>query len=239
MSKIERLSLLDWRILEYMSKSCGVCKYNHIRKELNVESSKLNYRLKKLISAGIVKKISEGNYEILYKTPFCYIFGSPKDVGKYIYIGLLGLRNDRIESEPTTAIKLLDKENIKVTRCYVLATESSIASWGEDILKKYSIQIVDEEEIKDIKKIETIAEAIIKKEITEGIVILDCTSLTKPATIAYYRLSGKYLTPLIYVYESKKEIFWLRNRSSVINSMIRAIRGRERNYIINILRKYC
>jgi len=47
------------------------------------------------------------------------------------------------------------------------------------------------------------------------IVIMDCTSATKPATIAYYEIAQTYLIPLIYIYEETKELKWLISRETI------------------------
>jgi len=49
----------------------------------------------------------------------------------------------------------------------------------------------------------------------EYIVIMDCTSATKPATIAYYELAQTYQIPLIYVYEETKELKWLISKETI------------------------
>jgi len=44
---------------------------------------------------------------------------------------------------------------------------------------------------------------------------MDCTSATKPATIAYYELAQKLWIPLIYVYEETKQLKWLISKEDI------------------------
>ncbi|MEM3694321.1 MAG: hypothetical protein QXI39_09920 [Candidatus Bathyarchaeia archaeon] len=50
------------------------------------------------------------------------------------------------------------------------------------------------------------------------VVIMDCASLTKPATIAYYELAREYRVPLIYVYEDTKRLKWLISKEDLLRS---------------------
>ena len=47
------------------------------------------------------------------------------------------------------------------------------------------------------------------------LVIMDCTSATKPATITYYELAQTYLIPLIYICEKTKELKWLISKETI------------------------
>jgi len=49
----------------------------------------------------------------------------------------------------------------------------------------------------------------------EYIVIMDCTSATKPATITYYELAQNYLIPLIYIYEKTTSLKWLVSKETI------------------------
>jgi len=49
----------------------------------------------------------------------------------------------------------------------------------------------------------------------QGMVVIDCTSATKPATIAYYELAQEYMAPLIYVYEDGRSIKWLISKDTL------------------------
>ena len=48
---------------------------------------------------------------------------------------------------------------------------------------------------------------------------MDCTSATKPATIAYYELAQTLLTLLIYIYEETKQLKWLISKESIKNML--------------------
>ena len=49
----------------------------------------------------------------------------------------------------------------------------------------------------------------------EYVVVLDCTSATKPASIAFYEMAQEYLVPLIYVYEKTQSLKWLISKETI------------------------
>jgi hypothetical protein len=36
-----------------------------------------------------------------------------------------------------------------------------------------------------------------------------CTSATKPATLAFYKIAQTFVLPLFYIYEKKRKLQWL------------------------------
>ncbi|MEM3390598.1 MAG: hypothetical protein QW491_14515, partial [Thermoproteota archaeon] len=54
-----------------------------------------------------------------------------------------------------------------------------------------------------------------KKILERHVVILDCTGLTKPATLALYELARTYCAPLVYVFEPEKRLQWCISKESI------------------------
>jgi len=131
--------------------------------------------------------IREYGTELKYKTPLCYIFDSPNV--PYAYLGLLGERKERSETETETALKLLAKENFKFDRITVFTTYKSIPEWEEVALSNVNWHLLKDKEITVVKTVESKIEQVLTDLIRKYILIMDCTSLTKPATIAYYKLA--------------------------------------------------
>ena len=72
-----------------------------------------------------------------------------------------------------------------------------------------------EDEIAEVEKIEQKVKPQLLSLLKEYIVIMDCTSATKPATIAYYKLAQQLWVPLFYFYEEKNQLKWLISKESV------------------------
>ncbi|MCS7145421.1 MAG: hypothetical protein RMJ28_02825 [Nitrososphaerota archaeon] len=49
----------------------------------------------------------------------------------------------------------------------------------------------------------------------QSIIVLDCTSGTRPAGIAFYTLAERYKLPLIYVYKDANRIYWLKSKETL------------------------
>lgn len=154
----------------------------------------------------------------MYKTPLCYIAGAHVP---YAYIGLLGLsREGQEEPETETAITLLRKEGYEFDKILVATTLDALNSWGglrgREMQKIVDPLILELIEMNDIQRVEARIEDKMTEVMKSHIVILDCTSGTRPAGIAFYRLSDKWKVPLIYVYESSRKILWLKSREDII-----------------------
>lgn len=156
-----------------------------------------------LAGKGIVSR-EGGLIRLEYKTPRCYIFDSPKI--SYAYLGLLGERGGRIESETETAINLLAGEGFSFSRVTVVTTYGCAAEWKGVAPSNVSWCLLEDEEISSVEIIESRVEANLPDLVRNYVLIMDCTSATKPATIAYYKLADNYHVPLVYVYEKKKEL---------------------------------
>lgn len=214
----EKLAILDKKeemIIKFLAMKFNAVRFSEIQKKTELSSALLAYKLQKLIKIGLVKKITSGTYEIRYKTPLCYIYC---DKPEYTYIGLLGLKQGRDLPEPLVALKLLEKEKIKPVKNYVLATKESISDWS-GYLENFNIRTLKTEDTLNIEKIEKILENIILKERDKTVIILDCTSLTKTATIAFYKQAIKHHTPLIYIYEHTKTLIWLQSKTEITKNL--------------------
>lgn len=131
------------------------------------------------------------------------------------YLGLLGLRNQRETSE--TAVNLLESEGWKIGKVKVVTTLEAVGSWKDHIpswlQSKIEWHTLPGNVLSNIQLIEQQVEPILVELMKEYAVIVDCTSGTRPAGIAYYRLASKWSTPLIYVYEQK--LTWLTSKEDL------------------------
>ncbi|MEX2750939.1 MAG: hypothetical protein Q6366_003540 [Candidatus Freyarchaeota archaeon] len=212
-------------------KSVGI---RDLGRRAGVKPNTLTYIIKSLKGKGIVTYIPKLCAELTHKTPLCYIFGSKKV--PYAYLGLLGKREGRSEAETQTAQTLLKEEIEKqkppeensqkgeVTFDMVIVFESYkyVSEWEGVAPKNIYWRLLDDEEITSVETIETKVEEVLKELIRTDIVIMDCTGLTKPATIAYYKLAEKYQVPLVYVYEDEKELTWLISKEDLKKQLLAA-----------------
>lgn len=132
------------------------------------------------------------------------------------YIGLLGVKEQREEAEISVAIELLKKDKMEVDLAYVVTSTEGVVSWQSDKLNVQWI-LCDGDSMIDIDKIEGKVQIVLKDLIKDHLVIMDCTSFNKPATIAIYELAQQYMIPLIYVYRPKRKLKWLISRNDLIN----------------------
>jgi hypothetical protein len=79
-----------------------------------------------LIKYGLIQQnVSGGPYSLTYKTPLCFIFGKRLEKVTTAYVGLLGERNERMESETRVAINLLRKEGIDCSLICVVTSRNA------------------------------------------------------------------------------------------------------------------
>lgn len=86
------------------------------------------------------------------------------------------------------ALRLLKEQGIQPKFTYVVTSPEALGEWQE-LKLPYQWILCYEEEIVDIDAIEEKMRLQLEGLLRDHIVILDCTSATKPATIAYYELA--------------------------------------------------
>ncbi|WXG39263.1 MAG: hypothetical protein WED07_00255 [Candidatus Freyarchaeum deiterrae] len=153
-----------------------------------------------------------------YKTPLCYVFDSPRI--SYAYLGLLGERGGRSESETGTALNLLAGAGFSFSSVTVVTTYGCAAEWKGVAPSNVSWCLLEDEEISSVEIIESRVEANLFDLIRNYVLVMDCTSATKPATIAYYKLAVNYHVPLVYVYEKKRELTWIVSKEDLLKKLM-------------------
>ncbi len=204
-----------WPVLRILAEECGIVRFNDIRLLSGFDSSTVSHVLNSLVKIGLVKKLGKGNYEVRFRTPLCFIY-SNKEALEFKLISLLGLKDNREEPEPAVAKSLLEAQGYHIKEVIVITTEKAVNEWG-GLLGDFSVKIIDSRDATDIKRVENFASKIVNNLLHEDVIILDLTSLTKPATIALYNLAVKNLIPLIYVYEQTKQLYWLQGKEQLKN----------------------
>lgn len=189
----------------------GVASFSDIEAQSRVKGSTLKYHLDRLIQQGVLKALARGTYGLKYKTPICYLFETNTPIA---YMGLLGRRNNRTEPETEIAVKLLEEEKHKVGLKYVVTSPESLIEWKSlkldcQWILCYGDEIIDIDAVK--AKVVPQLQALLK----EYVVVLDCTSATKPASIAFYEMAQEYLVPLIYIYEKTQSLKWLISKETI------------------------
>lgn len=201
------------KILEAISKKGGLATFSEIQAESGVKGSILNHHLNRLQKLEVIQREVKGTYKLTFKTPLCLIF-NPKHKIPIAYFGLLGRKESRTEPETQVALNLLEKESLKSDLIYVVTSPDALDDWKTLKLPYQWILCYEDE----IIKVEVVKQKVIPQLhslLRDYIVIMDCTSATKPATIAYYELAQKLWIPLIYVYEETKELKWLISRETI------------------------
>jgi hypothetical protein len=149
----------------------------------------LIHNLRLLIRFNIVEEEVKGAYRLKYKTPLCYLFNEEQtDIA---YLGLLGRRNGRDEPETNTALKLLKAEGIESKVVSVLTSIEALEEW-KPLKLSYNWILCYEEEIVDIDAVKNKVQQEVELLLRDYILLLDCTSATKPATIAYCEVAQVY-----------------------------------------------
>lgn len=205
----EALSLENSRrVVRALASKGGVASFSDLEKLSGVRGSVLKYHLDRLINFNVVEREVKGTYRLRFKTPLCWLFDSRIE---YVYLGLLGRRGGRGEPEPETAIKLLVDQGITPNLVYVVTSMAALSEWAE-LKLPYNWILCYEDEVVDIDCIVGKVRPQLEDLLRDYVVIMDCTSLTKPATIAYYQLAMTYYIPLIYVYEDTRQLKWLLSK---------------------------
>lgn len=208
-------------ILRYIAEQGGRARfaeiYQHLSEKEKLSKSTLKTRLDALSNLGIIT-YKGGVAELRNKTTLCFIVGCQKI--PYYYMGLLGKRESpEAEPETETAIKLLKEEAIEFSKIYVATTPEALDSWknfiDEDVWRRMELISVRIDEMNDIERMMNRVEPRLLELIGESITILDCTSGTRPAGIAFHMLAEKYKLPLVYVYKDARKVYWLRSRDTM------------------------
>jgi DNA-binding transcriptional ArsR family regulator len=201
------------KVLEILAKNGGIATFSQIEKESDVKGSVLNHHLNRLQQLKVIQKEVKGTYRLKYKTPLCLIYGSRQKI-PITYFGLLGRKEGREEPEPKVALKLLEKENMKPDFAYVVTSPEALNDWKE-LKLPYQWILCYEEEIINIDAVKQKIKPQLLNILQNHTVIMDCTSATKPATIAYYELAQKLWIPIIYIYEETKQLKWLISKEAI------------------------
>ncbi len=200
----------------------GRARLKDLQKKIKASKSTLSSRLAALADKGLVT-YEAGFAELVYKTPLCYL-ANIENI-PYAYVGLLGkpLPVEHREPETETAISLLREEGITIDKILVATTKDAIEEWtpimSPELRAMLDFAILD---IREMNSIEAVMDRMTRRilDLTRRyITILDCTSGTRPAGIAYYAIADKLKTPLIYVYADEKRIYWLKNRRTLITEL--------------------
>lgn len=202
------------RVVASLAGKGGTASFSDLEAASGVEGSVLVHHLNRLQRLNVIQKEGRGTYRLLYKTPLCFLYPSKPRV-QVAYLGLLGKReDDSAEPEPKVALELLEKEAIRPHMIYVATSPEAMNEWRH-LKLPYQWILCYEDEIINIdatkNRVTPQLEALMKEYIT----IIDCTSATKPATIAYYELAEAYLAPLIYIHEETRRLRWLISRKSI------------------------
>ncbi|MEM3737474.1 MAG: helix-turn-helix domain-containing protein [Candidatus Bathyarchaeia archaeon] len=202
-----------WRVLEAIASKGGVANFKDIERASGVKGSTLTHHLDVLQSLNIVDREVKGTYRLKYKTPLCYLFGRESEV-PFAYYGLLGRKDDICDPEPEVALKLLEKEGVTPKLVYVTTSHEALSDW-KDLKLQYQWILCYEDQILDIDAVKRNVISWLESSLKEYVAILDCTSATKPATLAYYELAQMFYTPLIYVYEPTRTLKWLVSKETI------------------------
>jgi hypothetical protein len=208
------------KLLIALSKHGGVCNFSLLERETGLKGAVMQHHLNSLISRNIIDipKV-KGTYNLRFKTPLCYVFEARNVVS--VYVGLLGRRNSKVDPEPRVAQRLLAAQGIDASLHYVLTSPEAAEDWKSSKLP-YQWIFCYGEEIFDIDAIQEKVRPQLEALLREYSVVMDCTSGTKPATIAYYQLALQYLVPCVYIAEERKkvELKWLISRETIKQELV-------------------
>ncbi len=203
-------------IMRALALGGGEASLSQLARETGIPKSTLDYNLSIIERSGLIKR-KGGQVKLMLKTPICYLFDAPCN---YAYIGLLGERSGRVEAETETAVKLLQEEGINPEKIVVATTYKAITEWEGVIRLDVEWLLMTEEEITNVEKVEANLQPKLEELARNYKVIADCTSATKPATIALYNQANKHKTPLIYVYEKQRKLHWITSPDNLKKQLL-------------------
>jgi len=203
------------RIVKALAELGGEASFSQIERASKVTGNTLVHNLNALeLKFHVMEKPVKGTYRLRYKTPLSYIFAT-ENTYPTVYLGLLGRRDKRDTPETRVALELLKKDGITPQLIYVTTSLEALQEWKE-LKLPYQWITAYEAEITDIDSVKNKVRQQLQILLKDYVVILDCTSATKPATIAYYELANQYLIPLIYIYEPIKSLKWLISKQELL-----------------------
>ncbi len=205
------------KVAEAIARNGGVATFSQIQVLSGVKGSVLNHHLNRLQRLKIIEREVKGTYRLAYKTPLCFLYKSKTKI-PIAYFGLLGRRESRTEPEPKIATELLETEKLKPDLAFVVTSPEALNEW-KNLKLPYNWILCYEEEIIDIDSVKRKILPQLTGLLKEYIVIMDCTSATKPATIAYYELAQTYYAPLIYIYEETKKLKWIISKETIVKQL--------------------
>lgn len=194
----------------------GEAGFSQIERNSSVKGSTLVYHLNRLVEYRILESPTRGTYRLRYLTPLCFVFPCPGL--EYAYFGLLGKREGWDKPEPQVALDLLGKAGMRPSLINVVTSPDALAVWSEFRLP-YQWLLCYEEEIIDIDCIKGKVLPQLTGLLKSHIVVLDCTSATKPATIAFYELAKQFMLPLVYIYEEQGWLKWLQSKETITQEL--------------------
>lgn len=201
------------KVVRSLAEMGGVSNFSEIEKNSGVKGSVLAHHLNRLQHLNVIEKEVRGTYRLAYKTPLCYIFERRQQI-PIAYFGLLGKKEGRTRPETEIALELLKEEGIEPKFIFVTTSTDALNEW-KGLRLPYQWIICYEGEIIDIDAIKSKVMPQLENLLRDCVVIIDCTSATKPATIAYYELARSYCAPLIYVNEETKQLKWLISKENL------------------------
>jgi hypothetical protein len=212
-------------ILDTLIEGGGRADFKQILEKVpNAPKSTLSNNIDSLVQLGVItQKGSRGPFELRYKTPFCFLT-EPSKVPD-AYLGLLGKKGTTPIDEPETqsAVEKLHQEGFEFSKIFVCTTQEALGSWSgyfkDAIQRRLEIIPVNIDEMNDIEKMESRIKQNFIELLRNYLLVMDCTSGTRPSGIAFYRLALKYSVPLIYLYEEKGEMFWLISKHDAMNEI--------------------
>ncbi len=203
-------------LMRALALSGGEASLSRLARETGIAKSTLEYNLRILERNGFITK-TKGMVRLVLKTPICYLFDAPCS---YAYMGLLGERTGRAEAETETAIKLLREEGINPEKIVVATTYRAVTDWEGLIHLDVEWLLMTEEDITNVEKVEACIQPKLEELVKNYKVIADCTSATKPATIALYKQAEKHKTPLIYIYEKQRKLYWITSPNTLKQQLL-------------------
>lgn len=210
------------RILGLLLKYGREFRSSELLRKLNIPSrnkSTLSINLDVLQSFNFITREKRGPIKLKFKTPLCFIASTPNV--PYAYLGLLGVKDKWEVSETETALKILEGIGLRFDKIMVVTTQKAVGDWSGAINPELKIEwyTLSEDDFNRIEMVEGRVKPKLAELMEKYILIMDCTSGTRPAGIAYYRLASRFKVPLIYVYEPEKKLLWLVSKEMLENEL--------------------